>query len=374
MAQLIKIRNKDGTLSKKWYSDLRIKGRRVRQALAVEKPKAQQMLDEMVEMRRTQKHGTVLSDISWFQFKKRYLESRKGKAYQTQSKDKLAFRLLELACHVVKLGDVTPEMLEQAVIRLRDKKVPESVITRSVYAIKAALRKAEDWKYIDLQNWRTVEVETTEGRIDYYDFDAFENLLGKLGGIYYTSVMLMGRAGLRAGEVYHLEWRDIQFDRNQIHFMSKPELGWKVKGDKKGKKKRTIALDADLKAHLEPLARGQGFVLSVDRPVSLSMFYKEIQTLLKATGVRTHEDALGTPHTLRHTFASHLISNGATLEEIGAMLGHANPSTTKIYSHLMPNAQQIAINRLPKLKSTYGPGGQESTTSRIRKDYAKLPS
>jgi integrase len=51
-------------------------------------------------------------------------------------------------------------------------------------------------------------------------------------------------------------------------------------------------------------------------------------------------------HDLRHSFASELVSSGASLPLIGALLGHSNPATTARYAHLFDDAQRAAVERV----------------------------
>lgn len=72
------------------------------------------------------------------------------------------------------------------------------------------------------------------------------------------------------------------------------------------------------------------FLSRFGEPMSRIMFWKIIRKYAKAAGI----DSYLTPHTLRHSFASHLLERGADLRSIQEMLGHASITTTEIYTHV----------------------------------------
>ena len=137
--------------------------------------------------------------------------------------------------------------------------------------------------------------------------------------------------GLRASEAIGLEIGDVDLRRGF------------VRPHGKGSKERIVPLGREAAARdraLPALRRGRSWSASrVERKLFVNFrggaltrqgLYKIIQRHAKEVGL----DDKMSPHTLRHTFATHLLSGGCDLRSVQEMLGHADVATTQLYTHL----------------------------------------
>ena len=145
-------------------------------------------------------------------------------------------------------------------------------------------------------------------------------------------LMFLYYGGLRLDEVRNLKWEDLDFDRDVIHL--------KVA---KGNKERIVFLHQKIKDLLSHLEINTGIIFKSQ----LSGLYNKrtIQAIVKSAAHKAGIKKNVTPHTLRHTFATHLLEGGADIRYIQQLLGHANLQTTQIYTHVANKE----INKLSKL-------------------------
>jgi integrase/recombinase XerD len=123
----------------------------------------------------------------------------------------------------------------------------------------------------------------------------------------------------------------------------------------KGSKERAVPLGSKAAAAIrEYLARGRGmldpsgrtrtlFVGRGGRRLTRQGFWKRLKTLALKAGIRDIS-----PHVLRHSFATHLVEGGADLRSVQMMLGHADITTTQIYTH-------VAAGRLGEIHRQHHP-------------------
>ena len=143
--------------------------------------------------------------------------------------------------------------------------------------------------------------------------------------------MLYG-SGLRVGELVRIKMKDIDLDRLVLH----------VKQGK-GKKDRMTVLSASLKQVLDVqnrLKRPDDFLFTNGRGKHLTeaSVQKVVSSAARRAGILKNT----TPHTLRHSFATHLLENGTDIRYIQELLGHSNIRTTQIYTHVTnPNLKNI---------------------------------
>lgn len=179
--------------------------------------------------------------------------------------------------------------------------------------------------------------ELNPGR--FLSLDEIETVLTAFQGSHlYSMVATAIFSGLRVGELMHLEWRDIDFDRNTLMVQNKHEWQFKTKS----RKFRVIPLNARLREILRPLAKPSGFCfLTPDGQRYQEQPKRAFYTVLK----RAKIEGVGW-HDLRRTFGSELARQGVSLLKISKWMGHSDPRVTvQHYAHLSPEFDED-INKI----------------------------
>lgn len=148
--------------------------------------------------------------------------------------------------------------------------------------------------------------------------------------------------GLRVSELTNLKISDLFFDEGFI----------KVTG--KGDKQRLVPIGPstekyiniyrkEIRVHQEihAMAKDTVFLNQHGKPLTRAMIFTIVKRLAEKAGIRKTIS----PHTFRHSFATHLLENGADLRAIQQMLGHESITTTEIYTHIDRKHLTEVINR-----------------------------
>ncbi|XZE19217.1 tyrosine recombinase XerC [Pirellulaceae bacterium SH449] len=159
---------------------------------------------------------------------------------------------------------------------------------------------------------------------------------------------VMYSAGLRVSEVVGMNDRDIDFSEGVV----------RIRG--KGRKERLGALGRyairALKAYI-PVRLVKETANQKEQPTFTNKFGQRLTTrsvarMLEKYILQCGLDTRTTPHTLRHSFATHLLDRGADIRSVQEMLGHKSLATTQIYTHVSTaNIKKAYINAHPRAKN-----------------------
>lgn len=148
---------------------------------------------------------------------------------------------------------------------------------------------------------------------------------------------LLYSSGLRVSELVNLKPEDIDFNE---------KIGKVRQG--KGSKDRMFIISNDLAKNLNNYLKKKkdySFLFSKIKPLTT----RNIQKIVKNTRQKARIPKKVTPHTLRHSFATHLLEEGTDIRLIQSLLGHSSIATTQIYAHVSTEQIKKIENPLDKL-------------------------
>lgn len=163
--------------------------------------------------------------------------------------------------------------------------------------------------------------------------ELFKNLTAKKSKLMIT---LMYAAGMRVSELASLKIQDLDFEENIGHIRQA-----------KGKKDRIFNIPKFLSARLKRYAEKQKELNQIylfPGRNNKAMSSRNLQKIVKKASTKAGIKKEVSCHTLRHSFATHLLENEIDIRKIQELLGHADLSTTQVYTH-------VSTEELKKIKS-----------------------
>jgi len=234
------------------------------------------------------------------------------------------------------INNISNEDLKEYIKYLNDIGLNEKSIARNISSLKSFYKFLVISKYISSNTSDSLYLPkikkslpstlTEEEVMSLLDIELIDNFS------YRNKAMLelLYATGLRVSELINLKLQDVDFSQDIIRTFGK------------GSKERIIPIGDYAKEYLEKYIyeyRGSMlkkvsseyiFLNNHGKQMTRQGFFKIIKKIAKEKGINKELS----PHTLRHSFASHLLKYGADLRTIQELLGHSDISTTQIYTHI----------------------------------------
>jgi len=269
-----------------------------------------------------------------------YIEIEKGRSVKTVENYDRYLRAFFTFAKIAGPKAITDDAVRQFRLHLNRKGLQKNTQNYHLIALRTFL------KYLVRQNVTALApdsielAKTGERDLDLISVDDLERLLAAPTGADLRSLRdkaileLLFSTGLRVSELCALTLDRVDLSRDEFS----------VRG--KGSKVRVVFLADSAKTALKNYINKRGDVseaifVAIPRgdgggtaalPVALTS--RSIERIVKQYAIKAGISKKVTPHVIRHSFATDLLSNGADLRSVQAMLGHANISTTQIYTHL----------------------------------------
>lgn len=214
---------------------------------------------------------------------------------------------------------------------LDNSKLENTTISRRISCLRTFYNYLLDQKIIKSNIFRNVKNPKINKKLpSYLNYMEIEDLLNSLDTSTFEGLRnrlileIFYSTGCRVSELINIKLINIDFTNKTIRILGK------------GKKERLVYYGDYVQKYLDKYlkmnqnTKGEYLFENNGKPLKVYDIEKMVKDTTEHISLQTHV----TPHTLRHTFATHLLNNGADIRTVQELLGHANLSTTGIYTHV----------------------------------------
>ncbi len=285
--------------------------------------------------------GAVNGFISYINLQKRF-SPLTAKNYESDLRQFFIFLDREISEY--RLNTISFQHVRGFIASLMDEGLSAVSVNRKLSALKSFFKYLLKNQEIQTNPTQKIQGPKTPKRLPVFIDEnqlhaVFTNHTYKPGfeGLRDKLIMdVLYQTGIRRAEILNLKESDVDLFNLQLKVLGKRN------------KERIIPFSLDLKRNLESYLRVRKeeqlsspflFVSTNNMPLSPQKISHIVKEVLNSVTTQKKKS----PHVLRHTFATHLLNNGADINAVKELLGHANLSATQIYTH----------NTIEKLKNSY---------------------
>ena len=217
-------------------------------------------------------------------------------------------------------------------------------ITNQLAVLRRMLVVALEWGRLEHMPFAKWQLRAPAPPFDFLTFDEASRLVEGLDGIRRPMILVGLRTGLRHGELLALRWQDVDLVAGRVmvrQFIS----GKKIDTPKNGRSREVPLSDEAIRA-LKSHRHLRGEFVFCD-PAGRFMTRDACKWPLWGACKRAGLRLIGW-HTLRHSFASHLVMRGAPLKAVQELLGHSDITMTMRYAHLSADARRDVCSCLTR--------------------------
>ncbi|MDD5424545.1 MAG: site-specific tyrosine recombinase XerD [Candidatus Omnitrophica bacterium] len=238
---------------------------------------------------------------------------------------------------ITDLNKVKRPEIQNFLMSLKDSKLNASSIARNLVAIKVFHRYLAGQRLLKEDVTSVIETpklwKTLPDVLDEKEVEAIlvsPNSRLKQGIRDKAMLELMYATGMRVSELVNLNMTDLHMDMGFVKCLGKGQKERIIPVGSKAKEAIQKYLEKARPRFLKNKGSDALFLTRLGKPMSRQTFWMVIKHYVRDARIKKRV----TPHTLRHSFATHLLQNGADLRIVQELLGHVNISTTQIYTHI----------------------------------------